>query len=291
MGLFGITEVLLNIETVVRTEIFKTDIRGLLPNKQDWKDSAGAIGRGSVLGFFLGILPGFGAIIPTFISYALEKKLSKHPERFGTGEIAGVAGPESANNAATAGAIIPLLTLGIPPNAIMAVLLGVFLIHGVPPGPQLMQQHPEIFWGVITSMYTGNVMLIILNLPLISIWVKVLKVPYRILFPMILLFCLIGVYSVNNNMWDIVIMIVFGVVGYFMKKLDYEPAPLILALVLGRMAEESIRQSLVLSRGNIGIFFQRPISCVALILVGIIIFSPLVLPPIRRIFRKAKELG
>jgi putative tricarboxylic transport membrane protein len=287
MGVFGVAEVLLNIEEIVQTEIFKAKIKGLLPTKQDWKDSAGAIGRGSALGFFLGILPGLGAIVPTFISYALEKRLSRHPERFGTGEIAGVAGPESANNAATAGSMIPLLTLGIPPNTVLAVLLGVFLIHGVPPGPQLMEQHPEIFWGVITSMYTGNIMLLILNLPLIGLWVKLLKIPYRILFPMILLFCLIGVYSVANNIWDIVIMVIFGVIGYFMKKLEYEPAPLILALVLGRMAEESLRQSLVLSRGSLRIFLDRPISRGALILALILVLSSLLAPSLKRILRRS----
>lgn len=291
VGLFGFSEVLLNIEEMINPNIFKTTLKGLFPNRQDWKDSAGPIGRGSILGFFLGVLPGIGAIIPTFISYALEKRLSKHPERFGTGEIAGVAGPEAANNAATAGSMVPLLTLGIPANVVMAVLTGVFLIHGVTPGPRLVQEHPEIFWGVITSMYTGNALLLILNLPLIGLWVKVLTVPYRILFPMILLFCLIGVYSVANNLWDIVIMVIFGVVGYFMKKLDYEPAPLILTLVLGRMAEESLRQSLVLSRGNLGILFQRPILRIILILFAIQVFAPLILPPVKKIFQKSKELG
>jgi len=287
MGVFGVAEVLLNIEQVVKAEIYETKIKGLFPTKQDWKDSVGAIGRGGVLGFFLGILPGLGAIVPTFISYALEKRLSRHPERFGTGEIVGVAGPESANNAATAGSMIPLLTLGIPPNTVLAVLLGVFLIHGVPPGPQLMEQHPEIFWGVITSMYMGNTMLLILNLPLIGLWVKLLRVPYRILFPMILLFCLIGVYSVANNIWDIVIMVIFGVIGYFMKKLEYEPAPLILALVLGRMAEESLRQSLVLSRGSFRVFIDRPISRGALILALILILSSLLAPSLKRILRRS----
>lgn len=291
MGLFGVSEVLWNIDKVTNRDIFKTTFQGLLPSGRDWKDSAGPIARGGILGFFLGILPGVGAIIPPFISYALEKKLSKHPERFGTGEIAGVAGPESANNAATAGSMIPLLTLGIPPNAVMAVLLGVFLIHGVPPGPNLMQEHPEIFWGVITSMYAGNVMLIILNLPLIGIWVKLLKIPYEILFPMILLFCLIGVYSVSNNIWEITIMIIFGVVGFLMKKINYEPAPLILSLVLGRMAEESLRQALVISKGDLGVFFQRPISRMLLIFFLILVFAPLISPPVKRIFQKSKQHG
>jgi len=289
MGLFGISEVFLNLEQASKTEVFKTSFRGLLPSKQDWKDSSFPILRGGVIGFFLGILPGIGAIIPTLISYAFEKRLSKHPERFGTGEIAGVAAPESANNAATAGSMVPLLTLGIPPNVVMAVLLGVFLIHGVQPGPLLMKEHPEIFWGVVTSMYTGNVMLLILNLPLIGLWVKLLKVPYQILFPMILLFCIIGVYSVANNIWDVVILLIFGVVGYFMKKFEYEPAPLLLALVLGRMTEESLRQSLVLSRGSLMIFLERPISRGALIVAIVLIFYPLVGPLLKKALLRERK--
>jgi putative tricarboxylic transport membrane protein len=282
MGLFGVAEIFTNIEEASGTDVFKTTFKGLLPTRQDWKESALPIMRGGAIGFFLGILPGIGAIIPTLISYAFEKRLSKHPERFGTGEIAGVAGPEAANNAATAGSMVPLLTLGIPPNVVMAVLLGVFLIHGVQPGPLLMKEHPEIFWGVVTSMYTGNVMLLVLNLPLIGLWVKLLKVPYRILFPMILLFCIIGVYSVTNNIWDVVILLVFGVVGYFMKKFEYEPAPLILALVLGRMTEEALRQSLVLSRGHLMIFLQRPISRGALILSAILILYSICGPLVKK---------
>jgi putative tricarboxylic transport membrane protein len=276
MGLFGVSEVFLNIEKTVKQEVFQTDLKGLLPSKQDWKDSGKPIVRGGLLGFLLGILPGIGAIIPTFISYALEKRLSRHPERFGKGTIEGVAGPEAANNAATAGSMVPLLTLGIPPNVVMAVLMGAFLTHGVQPGPLLMKEHPEIFWGVITSMYTGNALLLLLNLPLIGIWVKLLKVPYGILFPLILLFCLIGVFSVAGNAWDIVVMLVFAVIGYLMKKFAYEPAPLVLAFVLGRMAEESIRQSLVLSRGDLLVFFKHPISCVSIVLAFILILSPLV---------------
>lgn len=288
MGLFGVSEVFLNIEQKVKQEIFQTNIKGLFPNKQDWKDSALPITRGSILGFFLGILPGIGAIIPTFISYGLEKRLSKHPEKFGTGVIEGVAAPESANNAATAGCMVPLLTLGIPPNVVMAVLVGAFLTHGVQPGPLLVKEHPEIFWGVITSMYTGNVMLLILNLPLIGLWVRLLKVPYGILFPLILLFCLIGVYSVAGNAWDIVVMLVFAVVGYLMKKFEYEAAPLVLAFVLGRMAEESVRQSLVLSRGDLLVFFKHPISCVAMMIAFFLIFSPLFVPPLKQAFRKVR---
>lgn len=286
MGLFGISEVFLNIEEPAKREIFKTHIKGLFPNRQDWKDSAGPIARGGILGFFLGILPGMGSIIPPFISYGLEKRLSKHPERFGTGAIEGVAGPEAANNSAVAGTMIPLLTLGIPPNVVMAVLMGVFLTHGVLPGPLLLKDHPEIFWGVVTSMYTGNVLLLILNLPLIGIWVKVLKVPYDLLFSLILIFCIIGVYSVAGNIWDIVVMLAFGVVGYLMKKFEYEPAPLVLAFVLGRMVEESIRQSLSLSRGNLMVFFNHPISCVFIIAAFFVIVSPLIASLLRKGIRR-----
>ncbi len=281
MGLFGIAEVLLNIEKGVQQEIFKAPIQGLLPNREQWRASAWPIARGSALGFFLGILPGIGSIIPTFLSYALERRVSKHPERFGHGAIEGVAGPESANNAATGGSMIPLLTLGIPPNVVMAVLLGAFLVHGIQPGPLLVKEHPEIFWGVIASMYIGNVMLLVLNLPLIGIWVQLLKVPYRVLFPLILLFCIIGVYTVATNVWDIVIMLAFGAVGYLMKKFDYEPMPLVLAYVLGRLAEESIRQTLLVSRGSAAIFLERPIAAAFLGAAAAVVVLPIVLPPLR----------
>lgn len=276
MGLFGISEVLLNLEQVIRREIFETKIKGLLPTAKDWRDSTGAIVRGSLLGFFLGILPGGGAVISSFISYAVEKRVSKNPEKFGKGAIEGVAGPESANNAATGGAFIPLMTLGIPPNVVMAMLLGAFMIHGVQPGPLMMKQNPGLFWGVIASMYIGNIMLLILNLPLIGMWVQVLKVPYKILFPLILLFCLIGVYSVSNAVFDIYIMIVFGIVGYLMKKFDYEGAPLVLAFVLGPLLENNLRKSLIMSQGDFSIFFTRPLSAVSLILALFLLISPLI---------------
>jgi putative tricarboxylic transport membrane protein len=276
MGLFGVSEVLLNIEQVVRRDVLKTRVKGLLPTVKDWRDSTGPIARGSLLGFFLGILPGGGAVISSFISYAVEKRISKHPERFGTGAIEGVAGPESANNAATGGAFIPLMTLGIPPNVIMAMLLGAFMIHGVTPGPLMMKQNPGIFWGVIVSMYIGNIMLLILNLPLITIWVQVLKVPYKILFPLILLFCLIGVYSVNNVVFDIYIMLIFGIMGYLMKKFGYEGAPLVLAFVLGPLMENNLRKSLIISQGDFSIFFVRPLAAVSLILALFLLISPLI---------------
>jgi putative tricarboxylic transport membrane protein len=278
MGLFGVSEVLANVEEGADQEVFQARIAGLLPNAEDWKRSAAPIARGSVLGFLLGILPGVGAIIPTFIAYALEKRLSRHPEQFGQGAIEGVAGPEAANNAATGGSMIPLLTLGIAPNVVMAVLLGAFLVHGVQPGPLMIREHPEIFWGVIASMYVGNAMLLVLNVPLIGLWVQLLRVPYAVLFPLILLFCVIGVYSVSGNPWDTVLMLVFGVVGYLMKKFEYEPAPLVLAYVLGRLAEESIRQSLLLSRGDPAIFVTRPLAAVFLVAAGVVILLPFVAP-------------
>jgi len=276
MGLFGISEVLLNIEQKIRRDIFQTKIKGLMPTAKDWRDSAGPIARGSVLGFFLGILPGGGAVISSFISYAVEKRVSKHPERFGKGAIEGVAAPEAANNAATGGAFIPLMTLGIPPNVIMAMLLGAFMIHGVQPGPLMMKQNPGLFWGVIASMYIGNGMLLILNLPLIGMWVQVLKIPYKILFPLILLFCLIGVYSVSNAVFDIYIMLIFGILGYLMKKFEYEGAPLVLAFVLGPLLENNLRKSLIMSQGDFSIFFTRPLSAVSLILALFLLVSPFI---------------
>ncbi len=276
MGLFGISEVLLNIEQTVRREVLKTRLKGLLPTAKDWKDSTGPIARGSLLGFFLGILPGGGAVISSFISYAIEKRLSKHPERFGKGTIEGVAGPESANNAATGGAFIPLMTLGIPPNVIMAMLLGAFMIHGITPGPLMMKQNPGLFWGVIVSMYIGNIMLLILNLPLITIWVQVLRVPYKFLSPLILLLCLIGVYSVNNVVFDIYIMLIFGIMGYLMKKFGYEGAPLVLAFVLGPLMENNLRKSLIISQGDFSIFFVRPLAAASLILALFLLISPLI---------------
>jgi len=228
------------------------------------------------LGFFLGILPGGGALVSSFLSYAMERKISKHPEKFGTGVIEGVAGPESANNAATGGAFIPLFVLGIPSNVAMAMLLGALMIHGLQPGPLLLQEHPEIFWGTVASMYLGNVMLLVLNLPLIGLWVKVLKVPYKILFPMILLFCMIGAYSENNNPADVLVMLFFGVLGYLLRKYGFDLAPLVLAFVLGRQMEQAFRQSLLLSDGSFLVFFNRPISAAAMALAAFLMVSALI---------------
>jgi len=235
----------------------------------------------------LGILPGGGAVLSSFTSYAVEKRFSKYPEKFGTGVIEGVAAPESANNAAAQASFIPLLSLGIPPNVVIALLFGGLLIHGVQPGPLLIQKHPDIFWGVVTSMYVGNTMLLVLNLPLIGIWVQVLKIPYYLLFPLILLLCLIGVYSVNNSTVDIYLMILFGIVGYLMQKLNFEPAPLALAYILGPMLEVSLRQSLIMSEGSFLIFFSRPISLVSMLLV----LSLLTLQALPNFRKSKKESG
>lgn len=281
MGLFGISEVLLNIETSVKTQIFTTEYKGLLPTLRDWSRSIWAILRGTVIGFFLGVLPGGGGVIASFVSYAIEKRVSKHPEEFGKGAIEGVAAPETANNAAAQSSFIPLLTLGIPSNAVLALLLGALIIHGVTPGPLLLVQNPELFWGVVASMYVGNIMLLILNLPLIGMWVKILKVPYWILFPVIALFCLVGCYSISYSTTDLFFMLVFGVIGYLMKKLSLEAAPLVLALVLGPMLETALRQSLIKSYGSFSIFFARPISATCLIIAIIILVAP-ILPWLRQ---------
>ena len=278
MGLFGISEVLLNLERSEETrDVFETKLTNLLPTRQDWKDSSGPIARGTILGFLLGLIPGGGGLIASFISYAVEKKVAKHPEAFGTGDIRGVAGPESANNAGAQGAFIPMLTLGIPCNVVIAILMGALMIHGVTPGPRLLVEHPRIFWGVVGSMYIGNSMLLLLNLPLIGMWVRLLKIPYSILFPFIFLFCLIGAYTVGNNVQDVYIMILFGILGYLMKKYDYEPAPLVLAFVLGPMFENAFRQSLIISGGSPLIFLSRPIAATFLLISLVLLVSPLAL--------------
>jgi putative tricarboxylic transport membrane protein len=277
MGFFGLSEVLLNIEDITIRTVYESKIKGLYPSKKDWKTSIGAIGRGSVVGFTVGILPGIGPTIASFMSYGMEKRVAKDSQNFGKGDIRGVAGPEAANNAAATGAFVPLLTLGIPGTGGMAMLLGALLMYGVQPGPLLIQRAPEIFWGTITSMYTGNILLLILNLPLIALWVRVLKVPYSILFSLILLFSLTGVYSINNSIADILIMNIFGIVGYFMKKMKYEGGPFILAFVLGPMFESNLRRSLMMSKGSVLIFFTRPICLVLVIVAFLSLMSPLVM--------------
>ncbi len=266
MGLFGIAEVLGNLGKTLREKVYETEIKGLLPNRKDWKESSWPIVRGSIVGFFIGILPGPSGAMSSFASYAMEKRLSRHPEKFGTGAIEGVAGPESANNAATAGAFIPLLSLGIPSNIVMALFVGALMIHGIQPGPLFITNYPELFWGFVASMYVGNAMLLVLNLPLIGIWIKVLKVPYTILYPLIFLFCLIGVYSLNNNVVEIFIMVIFGIIGFLLRRVGFEAAPFLLALVLGPIMEVSLRQSLLISQGSFTIFFSRPVSAVLMFL-------------------------
>jgi putative tricarboxylic transport membrane protein len=276
MGLFGITEVLLNLETKIRRDILTTRVKNLFPTRKDWAESIGSIVRGSLLGFFLGIIPGGGAVIASFASYAIEKKISKHPEEFGKGAIQGVAGPESANNSAAGGSFIPLLTLGIPTSPVMAIMLGALMIQGLQPGPLLMRNAPDLFWGTIVSMYIGNGMLLVLNLPLIPLWVRVLRVPYYLLYPLILLFCLIGVYSLDNSISDILIMLIFGILGFLMKKFRYDGAPLILALVLGQKLETSLRRSLIMSQGDFSIFISRPISLGFLIIAVMLLIVPII---------------
>ncbi len=281
MGLFGVAEILSNLERDLKREVISARIGGLWPSRADWAASKRPILRGTVLGFFLGILPGGGAVIASFASYAMEKKVSRTPERFGKGAIEGVAGPEAANNAAAGGAFIPLMTLGIPPNVVMALLLGAFIIHGLQPGPLMMSQRPDVFWGIIASMYIGNAMLLVLNMPLIGMWVQVLKLPYRILFPLILMFCIVGVFASGNAVFDVFVMVVFGVLGYLMRKFGYEPAPLVLAFVLGPMLENNLRKSLILSQGDFMIFIERPISAVCLALAAAMLIVPL-LPGLAR---------
>ena len=276
MGLFGMSEVLINLEqSLKRGDPLETKIKNLLPNRQDWKDSAKPIARGTLLGFFLGILPGFGTTIPLSCPMPLRKNFRSTLRNLGPESIEGVAGPESANNAASSGTFIPLLSLGIPTNPSTAILLGALMILGLQPGPLLISSKPDLFWGVIASMYIGNVMLVVLNLPLIGVWVQILKIPYSILSVLIVMFCEIGAYSVNNNVTDVLLMNIFGLVGYLMKRYEFEGAPLILALVLGPMFENSLRRSLMISDGSPMIFFTRPLSAVFLFIAIVFLISPL----------------
>jgi putative tricarboxylic transport membrane protein len=285
MGLFGVAEVFNNLEAVHAAGVLKVKIKNLFPTRVDWLQAKWAIVRGTLIGFFMGILPGGGPVLASFIAYGVEKRVAKNPERLGKGAIEGVASPESANNAAASTSFIPLLTLGIPPNVVLAVLFGAFLIHGVLPGPLLIKEHPDVFWGIIGSMYVGNIVLLIVNLPLIPLWVQVLRIPDKILYPLILLFCLVGAYGINNNVFDIVVMIIFGIVGYLFKKFGYEGAPLILSFVLGPMFEVNLRRSLLISQGSFSIFFTRPIALGA-IAVSVI----LVIVSVYQSFGKRKTL-
>jgi putative tricarboxylic transport membrane protein len=281
LGLFGIAEIISNLEQKEKREVFVKKVKGLMPSWQDLKLSSGPIVRGTTIGTVFGILPGTHAIISAFAAYTLEKKLSKDPSKFGKGAIEGVAAPESANNAAAQTSFIPLLTLGIPTGALTALMLGAMTIQGIQPGPQVMTQKPDLFWGLIVSMWLGNGMLVILNLPMIGIWIKLLTVPYRWLFPAILMFCCIGVYSTNNSSMDIYITAFFSLLGYVMAKLDCEPAPLLLGFVLGPLMEENLRRAMLISRGDWTVFFTRPISATMLAIAGLALLS-VIAPFVRR---------
>lgn len=265
LGLFGVSEILSNLEVEIKGQIFQKRVPNLLPSLQDWKDSTWPIIRGTVVGFFVGLMPGGGGIASTFASYSIEKRVSKHPEKFGTGVIEGVAGPEAANNACSGANFIPLMTLGVPTNGIMAIIFASLLINGLQPGPMLIEKNPDLFWGVIASMYMGNVMLLILNLPLIGIWVRLLTVPYTLLVPIILFFCLLGSYTLKNAVPDLVVMLIFGILGFIMRKFRYEAAPLIMGFIISEMVEGSFIRSLLLSNGSFSIFFTRPISGILMV--------------------------
>ncbi|HTD89080.1 MAG TPA: tripartite tricarboxylate transporter permease, partial [Burkholderiales bacterium] len=258
-----------------------SEVKSLMPTTEDFKMSIGPIIRGTAIGTIFGILPGSHTVIAAFSSYTLEKKIAKDPTRFGKGAIEGVAGPESANNAAAQTCFIPLLTLGIPTGAVMALMVGAMTIQGIAPGPQVMTQKPDLFWGMIASMWIGNGMLVLLNLPLISIWVMLLKIPYRILFPGICLFCSIGAYSLNNSAMDVYFAAFFGFFGYYSSKWGCEPAPLLLGFVLGPLMEENLRRAMLISRGDPSVFFTRPISCGQLIVAGALLLM-IVLPQMRK---------
>jgi putative tricarboxylic transport membrane protein len=281
MGLFGFAEVIRNLEGETNRDILKTKITGLMPKREDLKTAAPAIARGTILGSLLGVLPGGGNIIASFAAYGLEKKCSKHPEKFGTGVIEGVAGPESANNAAAQTSFIPLLSLGIPPNAVMALMVGAMMVQGIVPGPQIIAKQPNLFWALVASMWIGNLMLVIINLPLIGIWVKLLSIPYRLLYPCILMFCCIGIYSINNSTFDVLMAGAFGIVGYWMIKYDFEPAPLALGWVLGPLLEENLRRAMLLSHGDPTVFVTRPISA-GLLFFALFLVVVAVLPAIRK---------
>jgi putative tricarboxylic transport membrane protein len=264
VGLFGLGEILSTPSANMIRTVIAPKLRQLLPSRQEWRQSVMPIARGSILGFLVGLTPGSAHIISSFLSYGVERRLSKHPEEFGKGAVAGVAGPESANNAASTGAFVPMLALGLPTGPITAVLIAALMIHGVPPGPTLVNEHPNVFWGFVASMYVGNLMLLALNLPLVSIFVNVLRIPYAYLYPLVIMFCIVGVYEVSHSIVDVWIMLIMGVVGYGLRKFGLDPAPLVLGLVIAPTFEMSLRQSLIMSNGNWTIFVQRPIAAVLL---------------------------
>ena len=281
MGLFGIAEILRNLDQTETRDVVRQQIGRLLPGLADLKQAAPSVLRGTAIGSILGILPGNGAVLGPFASYAIEKRIAKDPSRFGNGAIEGVAGPESANNAGAQTSFIPLLTLGIPPNAVMALMVGAMTIHGIIPGPGVMTKNPNLFWGMIASMWIGNLMLLVINLPLVGLWVRLLKVPYRLMFPAILMFCSIGIYSINALPTDVMFIAFFGVCGYALIKLGFEPAPLLLGFVLGRLMEEYLRRSLTLSRGDPMVFLERPVTAV-LLLISVVMLAAALTPTMRK---------
>lgn len=284
VGLFGLSEIMLTAGQKIRPDVIKPRLRQLLPSAREWQQSAGPIGRGTLLGFLIGIIPGSAHIISSFVSYAVERRLSKHPEEFGKGAVAGLAGPESANNSATSGAFVPMLALGVPSGPIPAVMLAAMMVHGVSPGPLLIRQQPDLFWGFIASMYVGNVVLLVLNLPLVGLFVNLLRIPYHFLYPGILVFSIVGVYAVNNSVVDVWIMLGMALVGYVLRKLDFETAPIVLGLVLAPIIEMSLRQSLAMSDGQYSIFVTSPIAA-TLLAVG----AGLVLLSLRRVLTRGLD--
>ncbi len=286
IGVFGFTEIIENLENVEARGVLVSKLSRLWPTREDFRRAWPAVLRGTGIGTFLGLLPGGGATLASFSAYSLEKKVSKNPEEFGNGAVEGVAGPEAANNAGAQSSFIPLLTLGIPSNNMMAMMLSAFIIHGITPGPTVLQTQPQIFWGLVASMWVGNLMLVVINLPMIGIWVKLLTVPYRLLYPAILLFCCVGVYSINNRIFDVVLAAGFGFLGYLFRKAKCEPGPLLLGFVLGPLLETNLRRAMVLSDGSPSVFFERPISLV-LLLATAAMFILMVLPS----FRKTREVA
>ena len=284
MGLFGYGEIISNLsQPDMRRDVFKVRLAHLYPSRKDWRQMMPAIGRGTLIGSFLGILPGGGAVLASFAAYTAEKKIRLKPdeERFGEGNIRGVAAPESANNSGSQTAFIPLLTLGLPPNSVMALMVGAMIMHNIQPGPQVMTSNPELFWGLIASMWIGNAILVVLNLPLVGLWVRLLTLPYRWLFPAIVLFCALGAYSLSNSTWDVWMLGWFGIIGYVFIRLGLEPAPLLLALILGPMMEENLRRALLLSRGDWSVLVTRPISA-SLLLAALVLLAALILPSLRK---------
>lgn len=288
VGLFGLGEILSTPSASIVGKVLTPKLRELFPNRTEWRQSAAPIARGSVLGFLIGLTPGSAHIISSFLSYALEKKLSKNPQEFGHGAVAGVAGPESANNAASTGAFVPMLALGLPTGPVTAVLMAALLVHGVPPGPTLVSDHPQVFWGFVASMYVGNLMLLALNLPLVGLFVNLLRIPYSYLYPLVVMFCVVGVYAVNNSIVDVWIMLIMGALGYLLRKFGLDPAPLVLGLVISPTFELSLRQSLVMSNGNWMIFFNRPIALTLIVIAAALLaMSAVTLLTRRRDWRAA----